>query len=83
MNCFGQKKALVLFLMRKQFTETIENLFSQDENLVLLLCDIGVYGFRDSFKNYPDRIYKTLIKIRYNDGQEIIYDDDFEFILRV
>ncbi len=43
--------------MRKQFTETIEYLFSQDENLVLLLCDIGVYGFRNSFKNYPDRIY--------------------------
>ena len=28
---------------------------------------------------YPDRVYKTLIKIRYNDGQEVIYDDDFEF----
>jgi hypothetical protein len=30
---------------------------------------------------YPDRIYKALIKIRYTDGQEIIYDDNFEFKL--
>lgn len=43
--------------MRKQFTETMEYIFSLDKNLVLLLCDIGVYGFRNSFKNYSDRIY--------------------------
>ncbi len=28
---------------------------------------------------YPDRIYKILYKIKYNDGQEHIFDDDFEF----
>ena len=28
---------------------------------------------------YPDRYYKILIKLLYEDGQEIIYDDDFEF----
>ncbi len=43
--------------MRKQFVETVENIFPNDENLILLLCDIGVYGFRNSFKKYPNRIY--------------------------
>jgi len=27
----------------------------------------------------PDRIYKILYKLKYEDKQEIIYDDDFEF----
>ena len=31
---------------------------------------------------YPDRAYKILIKIKYDDGQEQIFDDDFEFIVR-
>jgi hypothetical protein len=30
---------------------------------------------------YPDRTYKILIKINYDDGQERIYDNDFEFKL--
>ena len=30
---------------------------------------------------YPDRTYKILIKVKYNDGQERIYDNDFEFKL--
>jgi len=28
---------------------------------------------------YPDRLYKILYKLKYNDGQEQIFDDDFEF----
>ena len=43
--------------MRKQFVTTIEKLISTDENLVLLLGDIGVFGFRNVFKNFPNRIY--------------------------
>ena len=31
---------------------------------------------------YPDRIYKILIKVKYNDGQEQIFDDDFEFKIK-
>ena len=31
----------------------------------------------------PNRAYKILIKVNHNDNQTIIYDDDFEFILRV
>tara|TARA_Y100001963_G_scaffold144709_1_gene217192 strand:+ start:6573 stop:7697 length:1125 start_codon:yes stop_codon:yes gene_type:complete len=30
---------------------------------------------------FPDRTYKVLIKVKYNDGQERIYDNDFEFKL--
>ncbi len=42
--------------MRKQFVNTIESLLAIDERLVLLLGDIGVFGFRNSFVNYPGRV---------------------------
>jgi len=28
---------------------------------------------------YPDRVYKILLKVKYTDGQEHIFDDNFEF----
>ena len=43
--------------MRKQFVKTVENLLENKTNTVLLLGDIGIFGFRNSFKNYPDRTY--------------------------
>jgi transketolase len=43
--------------MRKQFVDTVENLLSKDNNLVLLLGDISVHGFRFSFENYKSQIY--------------------------
>ncbi len=43
--------------MRKQFVKTIENILKTDERLVLLLGDIGVFGFRNAFKDHPDRVY--------------------------
>lgn len=43
--------------MRKQFVKTIEGLMAQDERLVLLLGDIGVWGFRRAFELYPERTY--------------------------
>lgn len=43
--------------MRKQFVKTVEDLMAQDERLVLLLGDIGVFGFRNAFKAYPERTY--------------------------
>lgn len=43
--------------MRKQFVSTVEELIEKDNRLVLLLGDIGVYGFRRSFEKYPDRVY--------------------------
>lgn len=43
--------------MRKQFVKTVEDLMAHDERLVLLLGDIGVFGFRNAFKLYPDRTY--------------------------
>jgi hypothetical protein len=27
----------------------------------------------------PDRMYKIMFKLKHKDGQEIIYDDNFEF----
>src|ERR1035437_3614724 len=43
--------------MRKQFVVTVESLMAQDERLVLLLGDIGVFGFRHAFAQYPRRVY--------------------------
>ena len=31
---------------------------------------------------YPDRAYKIQLKLKTNDGQEQIFDDDFEFIVK-
>lgn len=43
--------------MRKQLVKTVENTLSIDSNLILLLGDIGVYGFKDAFSNFPERVY--------------------------
>jgi len=43
--------------MRKQFVETVELLLSTNEKTVLLLGDIGVFGFQMAFKNSPDRTF--------------------------
>ncbi len=43
--------------MRKQFVQTIEKILKNDANLVLLLGDISVFGFRNSFAEFPDRVY--------------------------
>ena len=45
--------------MRKQFVKTVEDLMSQDDRLVLLFGDIGVFGFRNAFKLYPERTYNV------------------------
>lgn len=43
--------------MRKQFIKTVTKVFSADKKTVLLLGDIGVFGFSDLFKEYPDRTF--------------------------
>ena len=43
--------------MRKQFIKTIEEILQEDKRLVLLLGDIGVFGFSNSFSKFPDRVY--------------------------
>ena len=43
--------------MRKQFVKTVEEIFEKDDDLMLLLGDIGVFGFRNLLKNYGDRAY--------------------------
>ena len=46
-------------------------------------CDsISPYFKQDLNGFEPNRAYKILIKVNHNDNQTIIYDDDFEFILR-
>ena len=31
---------------------------------------------------YPDRVYKIIYKLKYNDNQEQIFDNNFEFIIK-
>ncbi|WP_440933626.1 hypothetical protein [Candidatus Pelagibacter sp.] len=41
--------------MRKQFVKTTEKIFKKNKKSILLLGDIGVFGFRNLLKYYPDR----------------------------
>ncbi len=43
--------------MRKQFVETVHELIAEDEKMIVLLGDIGVFGFRKTFELHPRRIY--------------------------
>jgi transketolase len=42
--------------MRKAFVNTVEGLLDADPRLALLLCDIGVFGFRGGFARHPARV---------------------------
>ena len=47
-------------------------------------CDTVSPYFKQDLNGFePNRAYKILIKVKHNDNQTLIYDDDFEFILRV
>ena len=43
--------------MRKQLVKTVSDILEKDPRVVLLLGDIGVYGFREAFEKYPKRVY--------------------------
>jgi transketolase len=43
--------------MRKQFVNTVESQLRNDKRIVLLLGDIGVFGFRNAFKEFSDRVF--------------------------
>jgi len=48
----------------------------------LLSCDSKSNYFIEYMNGfYPDRTYKILIKVKYDDTQEEIFDNDFEFKL--
>jgi len=42
--------------MRKIFPIVVENLMKKDKKIFCLLGDIGIFSFRNIFKNYKDRI---------------------------
>jgi hypothetical protein len=46
-------------------------------------CDTTSPYFMQDLNGFePNRAYKIMIKVNHNDEQRIIYDDDFEFIIR-
>jgi len=42
--------------MRQGFAKTVLELLAEDERLMVLLCDIGVWGFRQGFADHPGRV---------------------------
>jgi len=43
--------------MRQQFVATVSEVMKNDEKVVLILGDIGVHGFRNTFAEHPTRTY--------------------------
>lgn len=43
--------------MRKQLVKTVTDVMEKDPRVVLFLGDIGVYGFREAFERFPDRVF--------------------------
>lgn len=43
--------------MRNQFVASVIRAMRRDESIVLLLGDIGVFGFRHAMMEFPDRVY--------------------------
>lgn len=43
--------------MRKQFVKTVTDIMEKDARVILILGDIGVYGFREAFNRFPNRVY--------------------------
>ena len=43
--------------MRLQLAQTTLDLLRSDEKVVVILGDVGTYGLRECFKEFPDRIY--------------------------
>ena len=47
-------------------------------------CDTTSPFFKQDLNSFePNRAYKILVKVKHDDKQVMIYDDDFDFILRV
>src|SRR3989338_10790641 len=42
--------------MRKQFVKTVESILEKDEKAILLLGDIGVFGFKKAFELFSERV---------------------------
>ena len=59
--------------MRKQLTKTVENIIKTDDKSVLMLGDIGVFGFRNTLKDYPDRVYNIGILEQATIGMQQVY----------
>ena len=46
-------------------------------------CDSDSNYFIQRLNGFtPDRVYRIVFKLKYNDGQEQIFDDNFEFIVK-
>lgn len=43
--------------MRNQFYKSVEDILDSNHNTAVLLGDVGVYGFRNCFEKYPQRVF--------------------------
>ena len=74
-------------LIEKHFEKLIDMATNEDvipfSSYTTMSCDpISPYFTQDLNTFEPNRAYKIMLKVNHNDGQTIVYDDDFEFILR-
>lgn len=44
-------------MTRSQFPKTVLDIMRKDDKVIVLLGDIGMFGFKDVFKEFPNRIY--------------------------
>ena len=61
-------------------SSTGDTLIPFDDIYTQLSCDTKGSYFNQWLNTFqPNRVYKILLKVKYEDKQEIIYDDNFEF----
>tara|TARA_Y100000593_G_scaffold47450_1_gene89948 strand:- start:2867 stop:4069 length:1203 start_codon:yes stop_codon:yes gene_type:complete len=60
-------------------TSTGETLVPFGDYSLLSLDSSSMYFNQDLNSFQPNRIYKIMVRVKYNDGQEVIYDNDSEF----
>ena len=60
--------------------ETIIPFDKTGESFTKLGCENNYNYFNQWFSGFePNRYYKILIRVKYDDGQSVIYDEDYEF----
>ena len=63
-------------MLDEVYREWVNPKFQENLDLILGLWHLHIQLF------YPDRVYKILLKLKLDDGQEQVFDNDFEFIVK-
>lgn len=58
--------------MRKSFSRAALEILKQDAKVSVLLGDIGVFGFKDSFEEFPERVFNIGILESATDRKSVV-----------